>query len=185
MLKCCILTSSNESVLVDVLDVEDLLDGLQAGSSVSLSLEDWISSCVGGSIDDSLLEVTLEVVIEAKELLIENESSKRNGGEDGPSVEGRDEMENDVFLGTGSCWVLIARATGCTFRVGIIIVFIEPGDEFVGSISERVGRDDHAKSNDHAESGSLDGQVQSNWGLDTNTFGLSFGQSVVRHLPEL
>lgn len=85
MLKCCILASSNESVLVDVLDVEDLLDGLQAGSSVSLSGEDWISSCVGGSIDDSLLEVTLEVVIEAKELLIENESSKRNGGEDGPS----------------------------------------------------------------------------------------------------
>jgi len=43
-----IFASGDLAIIVKVLNIENLLDGLEAGSSVSLGGEDWGNTSVGG-----------------------------------------------------------------------------------------------------------------------------------------
>ena len=71
-----VFASGNEAITVDILNIENFLDGCEAGSSVRLGIKDWEGSSVGLSSDDSLLKVALESIIETEEHHSEDKSSK-------------------------------------------------------------------------------------------------------------
>lgn len=138
-----ILASGDEAIVVDVLDVEDLLDGLEAGGSVGLGGEDWEGGGVGGLCDYSLLEVALESVVETEELVGEDRSSHGDGGEDDVSIHSGAEVVSDIKLSGGSRSIFVAAGLVCSLLLGLVVVVVEEGDELIGALTKSVPRDQY------------------------------------------
>lgn len=181
-----IFASGDESVVVEVLNVEDLLDGLEAGSAVGLGSQDWEGSLVGGSCDDAFLEVAGEGIVEAEELVGEDVSSHGNGGEDDVAVDGGDEVVKQILLRCSSVGIVIARVSLWVCLLPFVIIVVsEEVDELVGSLSERPSGDHDGETGKQGEGDSLDGLASREWGLNTLASSGSLGQSGVDGVPQL
>lgn len=104
--------------------------------------EDWEGGGVGGLCDYSLLEVALESVVEAEELVGEDRSSHGDGGEDDVSIQSGAEVVSDIKLGGGSRSIFVAGVSlWVSLLAGIIVVVVEEGDELIGALTKSVSGD--------------------------------------------
>lgn len=185
MLQSSILAPGDEAITVEVLDVEHLLDGVQAGVSVLLVLQDWEDGSIGRFRDDILLEVASELVVEAEEDECKDVSADRDGGQGDITVEGDASMVADIEVGAGSVGVSNTIFLVYALIVGGVIVLIEPVDELVSSVAEREAGDDDAEAGDHHKCESFDGLVPCEGSLNAQAGLLGFCQSLIHQGPHV
>jgi hypothetical protein len=104
-----ILASGDESVVVDILEGENLVNNLHEGGSVLHLLGKVVEVGVFRAV--GLIEVAVgsETIGEniVNEAVDERVASDGDHSENEESVEGKSHMEVDVVLGTGAIWVKV------------------------------------------------------------------------------
>ena len=81
MLQSGVLTSRDESVTVDVFNVEHLIHGLEAACSVSLAGNNWEHASIGSLTNFAFLKVASEAIFVGHESETEHVATKSDDSE--------------------------------------------------------------------------------------------------------
>lgn len=148
-----IFTSSDQTITINVLESEDLVDNCKASSS-ALHLAGKTLECgVVSGISGGKVTVGSETVVEdvSHELSSEEVASNCDGGECDESVKSSAHMDVDVLLCGGTCNISSTGVVVNSLGVNVIFILCNPGNEFVSNISDCESSDDITQSGDEED----------------------------------
>jgi len=180
-----ILASGHESVVVNILEGEDLVNNREAGSSILHLWGKATESGVFGSVSFGEIAVGSETIVEnvIHELISEPVSTNGDGSKGNETVEGSSHMDVDIVLGTGAIGVIVTIFLISSFTFGIVIIFSEPGDDFVSNITKGESRNDISQGNNHKEGRCLNGFLPGEGVLEADATFSSLSKSSIHGVP--
>lgn len=148
-----IFTSSDQTITINVLEGEDLVDNCEASSS-ALHLAGKTLECgVVSGISGGEVTVGSETVVEdvSHELSSEEVASNCDGGECDESVESSAHMDVDVVLSGGTSDICLTGVVVSSLGFCVIVILSDPGDELISNISYCESSDDITQGGDEED----------------------------------
>jgi hypothetical protein len=173
VLQSGVLTSRDESVTVDVFNVEQLINGLEAGCSVGLAGNNWEHASIGSLTNFAFLKVAREAIFVGIESETEHVATKSNDSELQVAVDDCYHVLNNQLYSSGARGIDVGRVGLCVGLVlGLVRVVVEHGDHLDGLLAKTFTGNRNSEGRNEAEGGHLDAFFKANGRLDTNRLSL-------------